>query len=535
MNENLARADYHAVRDGSATLEMRIALSYVSVEGALQNLDSERHDQTGSEETFDSTRNGALAAWDHALSTIKIQSSNEVEKRIFYTALYHSLWQPNVQDDVSGAYRGYDDQIYTLETGHHHYGNFSGWDVYRSEIQLLAILFPARASDMAQSLVSAAEQCGAIPQWAINNADTAVMGGDAGPIMLADFYGFGADHFDAKTALKYMIKHGSDPLTSCTGHLARPGLTEYLTRGYLPRGSLQSGTTSNTLEYAASDFAISRFAHALGDEASSAHFLKQSESWKNLWWQPNKGPSLSYIRGRNEDGKWIEPFFPDENPTMKDPMNPALDFDQGFVEGTAAQYSLMVPFDFPGVLSRMGTKSQIHERLTSFFSKVNGGLDAPYMHIGNEPSFSLPWILLWSHDPAANQEVVHRTIKTSFYDVPGGMPGNDDLGATSSWYVFATLGLYPAVPGVGGLAIHGPYFSDIELKPENGKLIHMKSTGTGFYIRDLSVNEKPYPRTWIDWSDLKDGANLNFSFTDQPSTWGSSVEDSPPSFDGEKQ
>jgi predicted alpha-1,2-mannosidase len=545
VNSKLARANYVATQDGDAVLELKIAISYVSEENALLNLAAERVNDQGQAETFETTRRSATQAWDKVLNSVRIQSSplspNSLrDHRNFYTALYHSFLHPNIAEDVNGQYRGYDDKIYSVNVnqGHHHYVNFSGWDIYRSELQLLSILFPSKASDMAQSLVDAAKQCGGIPQWAVNNSDTAVMGGDAGPTMLSDFNAFGADQFDRSTAFHYMIQHGTNPNSQCNGHPSRPEMAQYLAKGYLVQNDItyttDVGFVSMTLEYAASDFAISRFAHALSTDQNDRyaraanHFLKQSGSWKNLWFISKKYPG--YLRGRRANGEWITPFFTDENPVMKDPKNPTQDFSQGFVEGSSAQYSLMIPFDYADVLKGMGSKAQVDARLQKYFSKVNGGLIAPYMHIGNEPSFSDPWIWLWMGEPANTQEVVHRTIQQSYFDVPGGLPGNDDLGATSSWYVFATLGLYPVIPGEGGLAIHGPYFAQVDLNLENGKSIHIRRSGDGIYIQDLAVNANAYASTWINWSDLKNGADLNFTMGTQPSAWGSAPADIPPSF-----
>ena len=528
-DNKLGRVTFKAQEKGAAPLELKIAISYVSEAGALQNLKTESNDR-GTEETFNSVRQKAALSWDEALGTIQIESKSEQEKRTFYTALYNTLLHPNVQDDVTGQYRGYDNKIHTLNPGQRHYANFSGWDVYRSEIQLLSILMPKRASDMAQSLVSAADECGALPNWALNNADTAVMIGDSGPIMLADFYAFGADHFDLEKAFYYMHKNATDPKSSCNGHLSRPGLKAYLKKGYLSPDSVDFGFTSTVMEYSMSDFAISRFAHALSRESEASYFIKQSDSWKNLWWKSTDTLSQGFIRSKNDEGEWRKPFFPDHNPEMRDPEDPSSFYDQGFVEGTSAQYSLMIPFNFGELLEKMGTPEQNSKRLKQFFSDVTGGMNAPTMHIGNEPSFSTPWIYLWAGNPAGTQEVVSRIIQTAFDDSPGGLPGNDDLGETSSWYVFATLGLYPVIPGEGGLAIHNPHFPKSTIHLENGKTILIQSEGTGPYITSLSFNGKQITHTWLSWSDLKDGAVLNYQLDTQAGNWGSNKADAPPSF-----
>jgi predicted alpha-1,2-mannosidase len=519
FDQKLAKITYHSLTNGSAKLELKIAISYVSVQGARENLRVESESPSG-RENFESVKQAASEKWDEVLGKIRIQSDDDHAKRIFYTALYHSLLHPNISEDVDGQYRGYDHRNHTVEPGHHQYANYSGWDVYRSEIQLLTILFPSRANDMAKSLLNAADQCGGLPQWALNHANTAVMIGDAGPIMMQDFYSFGADQFDTEKAFGYMKKGATDPTASCNGHPIRPGLKSYLEKGYVTADSLtgqeiEFGFVSTSLEYAAADFAISRFAKSIGKNADATHFDQLSHSWENLW-----DPSVKYIRSRDKDGEWKKPFFPNSNPVMKDPEDPTSDLDQGFVEGTSAQYSLMLPFDFANLLKRMGTRAEVDTRLDHYFSRVNGGMNSEYFNIGNEPAFSQPWIYNWAGTPAKTQELVHRILDTAFFDSTDGLPGNDDLGATSSWYVFAALGIYPSVPGEGGFSVHGPRFPKIEVSLENGKKILIERRGPGFYVKSLSVNSVDTEKTWLNWSELKNGGNLQFDLQDQSSEWG---------------
>ena len=521
---------FNANDDESAKIEFKIAISYVSLAGAKANLAVERMSE-GKESTFDEVRTQAVTLWDAALSKIKIQSDDIHELRTFYTALYHSLISPNVQDDVNGLYRGYDQKVHAVPVGHRHYANYSGWDIYHSEVQLLSILFPKIASDMAQSLITAADECGALPNWALNHSDTAVMIGDSGPIMLSNFYAFGATQFDQKKALHYMIKSGTDPKSSCNGHPSRSALKAYLNKGYITADDTDFGFTSMSLEYALADFAVSRFARNLNQSTISQKFAKRSQNWKKLWWTPPGEKWGGFIRPKTSEGQWLEPFYPENNPVnMKDPHDPESFFDQGFVEGTSTQYSLMIPFDFAGVLKKMGNQTTILNRLDHFFENLAGGMNSPFMHIGNEPNFSTPWIYLWAGVPSRTQEVVRRILKTTFDDSVRGLPGNDDLGSTSTWYIFASLGFYPVVPGVGGLALHSPLFENAEINLENGNKIEIASLGSGPYVSSLSLNSEPLTGTWLDWGQLKEGAKLKFSLSQVQSDWGSGRKDLPPSF-----
>jgi predicted alpha-1,2-mannosidase len=224
----------------------------------------------------------------------------------------------------------------------------------------------------------------------------------------------------------------------------RPRLAEYLDRGYLALGGSEWGPPSITLEYAAADAAIARFAEALGDRGTAARFAKQAGSWRTLF-----DRSTGYVRPRAADGAWLTPFKPEDS--------------WAFVEGNAAQYTFFVPHDLPALFEAMGGRSRAIERLDHLFSRLNAGVGQPYFYIGNEPQFGTPWAYSFAGAPVRTQEVVRRIVNRTFADGPGGLPGNDDLGATSSWYVFAALGLYPAVPGAGDLVLASPLFPAVTI------------------------------------------------------------------------
>lgn len=242
-----------------AKVQMKIGISYVSVTNARQNLETEN---TGWD--FDTVRYAADAEWQKRLATVQVTGGSKDDLTKFYTAFYHVLWAPSIFNDANGQYMGLDKTVHKLETGQSaQYSGISGWDIYRSLIPLKAFLFPNETSDLAQSLVNDAKQCGAIPHWVNDNYEAGVMPGDAGSLMVAGAYAFGATNFDKATALQYMIKQANVSGTACNGTATNGGRNSYLKYGYITDS--ENGIASSTLEYASSDFAISQFAGALGN------------------------------------------------------------------------------------------------------------------------------------------------------------------------------------------------------------------------------------------------------------------------------
>lgn len=224
----------------------------------------------------------------------------------FYTCLYRSLLHPNTFNDVDGRYIGFDGVIHSVASGHTHYANFSDWDTYRSLAPLQGLLFPQRASDMIQSLVTDAEQSGAYPRWALANSATGMMSGDSVVPLIVNLYAFGARDFDLKSALHYMVNAATQGGVGLDGFLERPGIAAYLRLGYGPqtaefRANGRIAGASVTLEWSVDDFAISRFADSLGDTATAAVFQNRSQYWQNLF-----NPTTGYISPRSAAG-----FFPD--------------------------------------------------------------------------------------------------------------------------------------------------------------------------------------------------------------------------------
>jgi predicted alpha-1,2-mannosidase len=494
---------------------MQVAVSYVSTAGAIGNLNAEAR-------TWDVGKVAAraTAAWNRQLGTIGISGGTRTQQQTFYTALYHASLEPSLFNDASGAYLGFDDKVHYVQPGHNQYADYSDWDIYRSQIPLISTIDPGIASDMATSLVNDAAQGGALPKWPIANAYTGVMNGDSSDPILADAYAFGARDFDASAALADMVKGAEG--TSATGQgwfVERPNSAAYIADGYVPNVGSDSisplpNGASETLEYALDDFAISRLAADLGRHSTAKTFTSRSQNWANVF-----DTADGYVEPRDASGA-----FP------SGPAVPALTgFGQnGFQEGNAAQYTWMVPQNLRGLIQGLGGNQAAAARLDSFFSQLNSGPNQPYEWAGNEISFDAPWAYDSVGEPWKTQQVVHE-ITTQVYSLtPGGEPGNDDLGAMSSWYVWAALGVYPQTPGEPMLVLGTPQFAHEVIHGSYGPLV-INAQGAGkTYVQSLAVDGQSTDKTWIDLTRTHE---LDYTLSSTPNTrWGTAQADAPPSY-----
>ncbi|WP_416964451.1 GH92 family glycosyl hydrolase [Streptomyces sp. Agncl-13] len=412
---------------GVRTVTARVGVSFVDVEGARQNALTEQKAQS-----YDTIRQAVRADWNEWLNRVTVGGGTDAQRRVFYTALYHALLHPSVFSDSDGRYTGMDGLVHRTQAGHVQYANFSGWDVYRCQVQLLALLAPREASDIAQSVLNQGLQAGYFDRWTLANGGSGVMVGDPLPAIASAIHAFGGTDFDAATLLRTALVDRQDKRQ-------RPGHEQYDTLGYVPVGTKGVwGSVSTTLEYAVADYALAQLAHRLGDLTTYDTLLRASGNWRNLF-----NPATGYLQPRAADGTW--PAF---TPAQK----------TEYVEGNAAQYTWMVPQDLPGLFAAMGGDAAVTTRLDTFFSSLNAGADQPYAYLGNEPSFGTPWAYTHVGHTDRAGAVVQRALSTLFSDVPGGLVGNDDLGAMSSWAVWASLGLYPEVPGTSQLVRSAPLF-----------------------------------------------------------------------------
>ena len=522
------------------TVEMRVGISFVSVDGARRNLDAETDGRT-----FAALRSSARRSWNRMLGRIAVAGGRLDDRRTFYSMLYHALIHPSTFSDVDGRYTGFDGKVHTAR-GYTQYADFSGWDVYRSQIPLLALIAPRQASDFVTSLLADQQQSGWLPKWSVANSHSAVMTGDPAVPAIAHVWALGARRFDLRAALAAAVKGATETGTSAnSGYVERQGLADYERLGYVPyekNGNLLTasgldswrhdvlgpdstdtdltwGSAATTLEYATDDFAVARLAAAAGDPATCRQFVARSANWRNVF-----DPSIGYARPRWSTGQFVAPYDPNTN----DPLS-----SLGFVEGDGAQYTWMVPQDPAGLFTALGGREAAARRLDAFFAELNAGPSSPHAFLGNEPNSNAPWLYDWIGQPSKAQDIVRRAILAMFNASPSGYPGNDDLGQMSAWYVFGALGLYPAIPGSDVLALGSPLFPRATLRLAGGDL---RITARGAarnapYVQRLALNDRNHGRPWLRLSDVARGATLRYTLGGKPNVaWGSRPADAPPSF-----
>jgi predicted alpha-1,2-mannosidase len=541
-----ARAGAYATFDTrhERTVTVRVGISFVSVAGARAALGAESEGHG-----FAAVRAAARGRWDQALGRIRVSGGSARQTRTFYTALYHALLAPRTFSDVGGDYIGMDGAVHQAR-GRTQYADFSGWDIYRTEIPLLALIEPRRAADMVQSLVADAEQSGCLPRWPYANGQSMTMVGDSADPIIAGAAAFGADHFDRAAALAAMLRGSTAPCESPNGeYLERQGLAGYLEHGYVPfdedvkkrnansiYGSPASvwGSAATTLEYAIDDFSIAQFAARAGSGAEEggaaaasaatyAQFIQRAANWRNLW-----NSATGTVEPRYANGAFPSPY--------------ATLGGSGFVEGNAAQYTWMVPQDPAGLFRRMGGPTKAAARLDDFLRVLNagaGGTHADHALLGDEPTLETPWLYDWLRRPWKTQAAVRRALRL-YSPAPAGWPGNDDLGTLSAWYVFGALGMYPAQPGTGTLALASPLFGRAEVRLAHGRRLVILAPGTSRhgaaptradapYVAHLELDGHPHRRPWLTYCEIAAGGTLGYELVSHPTRWGQQGQ-LPPSY-----
>ncbi|HEX4788756.1 MAG TPA: lectin [Actinospica sp.] len=494
----------------SQTVLAKVGISFVSVANAGQNRTSENPNWN-----FSSTQAAAHTAWDNVLDRVDVAGGTASQQAVFYTALYHASLHPNIISDVNGQYSGFNGSVQTVDSGHSaEYGNYSGWDIYRSQAQLEGLVDPTVASDTAQSIVDDYAQTGQFPKWSEDNGETYVMVGDPADEILADYYAFGARSFSTSTALTDMMAEATNTNNN------RPGLSYLEQVGYLPTNGSYGccnfyGPAATTLEYDSADFAISAFAGALGNSADQTAMANRAQDWQNLF-----DHNSHYIQPRDYSGTWTSGF----NPASTD----------NFVEEDGYQYTLMVPFNVHGLATAMGGNTNMNSYLNTVLSSYTGANG--YTDLGNEPGLNIPWEYDYTGEPYQTQGDVRAIQDQIWTDAPGGLAGNDDLGEMSSWYVWSALGMYPETPGTSDLALGSPLFSQIVLTLPSGNTLTVNGNGAADnapYIQSATWNGAAYGNAYVPSGAITSGGTLSFTLgTSANTSWATAASSAPPSYAG---
>ena len=468
--------------DKIETIEVKIGVSYVSIENARENLNKETDNKS-----FDDIYKETYAEWNKLLSRIKVEGGSKDDKTIFYTALYHTLIHPNTLNDFNGEYP----EIKTGEIGNTkgtRYTVFSLWDTYRNLHQLMSLVYPQQQSDMIKSMLDMYDENGWLPKWELNSTETFTMVGDPASIVITDTYLKGIRDFDVIKAYKAMLK-SADQLEN---NPLRPGLKDYIEKGYLTTDN--GGSVSTTEEYNAADYSIALLAKELGKKEDYKRFKNRSISYRKLF-----DKNLDLLRPRKSDGSWYEPFNPLAGANFTKNI--------GFIEGNAWQYAFMVPHDIVGLKKLMGGNNAFTNQLQKVF-------DTNQFDMANEPDIAYPYLFNYvKGEEWRSQKLVQELVKKYFLNTPDGIPGNDDTGTMSAWLVYSMMGIYPLSPGEPKYAITTPLFDKITIQLDSTyyqkeKLVIEREKNGDGSISKILLNGKDYKNYFINHNELVNGNKL---------------------------
>ena len=483
----------------SHKLTIKVALSAVSMSGALANLEAETRALT-----FDDIKDQTLKSWAKELNIIQIEGTDD-QKALFYTSLYHTMINPSVYMDVDGSYRGNDMEIHKAD-GFTNYTIFSLWDTYRAEHPLMNLIKPKQGADMARSMVEIQKQSALhiLPIWYLMANEGWCMSGYHAVSVLAD------------VATKLGIGNSQEILEAMKSTATSKwmeGMTDYIAMGYVPYDHC-STSASNTLEYAYDDWTIYKTASDAGDERTAKEFRQRALNYRNVF-----NPALGLACPKYKDGSWKKDF------------SPLQTYGEGFIEGNSANYSFHVPHDVKGMIECFGGEKKFIERLDVLFAEdldkkyyednedieeecLMGG----YVH-GNEPSHHIPYLYNWTSQPWKTQYWLREIMDRMYINDIDGLHGNDDCGQMSAWYIFTAMGFYPVCPGSDQYVLGAPYLPYVKLSLPNGNVLEIKApkvSDRNRYVKKVRWNGQLYDKLYVCHKDLMQGGILEFDMSSSP-------------------
>lgn len=492
-----ARVNFAA--ENKEPVYMKVALSPTSEEGAQLNMQTEL-----SGWDFEKTIADAKAAWNKELNKVKVYTTDEASKKIFYTSLYHTLFAPSEFCDVNGDYYGADKQMHKGE-GFVNYTTFSLWDTYRAAQPLMTILHPEKMSDVINTMLHIHQQQGKLPVWHLMGCETNCMVGNPGVPVVADAILKDIKGFDTELAFK-ALKESS--------MLPERGMEHRIEYGFIPADKMTEAIAYD-MEYAIADWAVAQAAQKLGKQEDYEYFLKRSKSYKNYF-----DASTGFMRGKMLDGSWRTPFSPYASSHRED----------DYCEGNAWQYTWLVPHDVEGLVECFGSKEAFVNKLDSLFladgdmgeasSPDISGLIGQYAH-GNEPSHHTVYLYTLVGQPWKTADRIKEILHTMYTDQPDGLSGNEDVGQMSAWYILSSFGFYQVEPAGGKFVFGYPNFDKVEIAVSGGKfVIERENKGQqNNYIQGIVLNETEYKKPWIEYADIMKGGELKFLMGDEPVVW----------------
>ena len=481
------------------SVQSRVSLSFVDIDGAVANLDAEAPDALG----FDAARAAAEASWNEALGRIRIGECDEEERTVFYTAMYHSLTVPNLATDVDGRYRGTDLQVHQGDAASPRYTVFSLWDTFRATHPLLNVLEPERTEQFIRNFIDMHDEGGSLPMWELAGNYTGCMIGYHAVPVIADAWVKGLRGFDAERALEAMVAEAT------ADELSKP---VWDSLGYLPL-ERESESVSKTLEYAFDDACIARMAAGMGNMDLAGRFGRRAQGWKNLF-----NPDNGFIQPRY-GAAWREGFDPTE-----------VTFE--YTEANGWQYNFFVPHDVSGHMDLLGGAEGYADMLQRMFdgsSRLSGrhqsditGLIGQYAH-GNEPSHHMAYLPSYAGHPERTQALVDSICDVLYTPEPDGLSGNEDCGQMSSWYVWSALGLYPVTPGSDVYVLGTPRYDEVSWTFPHGGVLEIqveRESPESVYIHGFRIDGRSTTRSWVTHAELMAGGLWEFDLGDDPAPMG---------------
>ena len=525
-------------------VEVKVGISYISAEQARRNLEE---DIPGWK--FDQVKAESRAAWNDALGAVQTVGGTERQRTIFYTALYRSLGRMTDITEDGKYFSGYDHQVHDAE-GHDFYVDDGLWDTYRSLHPLQMLLNAKQQEDMIRSYIRMYQQSGWMPSFPSAAGEQAVMIGHHAASFILDAYAKGYRDFDVSEAYAAMRKNATEAtmLPWSRGPLTNLDRT-YFDKGFFPALAYSETETESavtperrqsvsvTLENGYDDWCIAQLAKALGKKSDEEYFTRLAHNYQNMF-----NPAIGFMAPKSADGQWVAHFDP-----KLGGGNGGRDY---FTEVNSWLYTFSVQYDVAGMIDLLGGRNAFNARLDQLFVEQYGtskfnflgqfpdatGLVGQYAQ-GNEPSFHIPYLYDFSGEPWKTQQRVRQLMDVWYGDGPLGIPGDDDGGATSSWYVLSAMGFYPECPGTPVYEIGSPIFAKTTIRLGNGKqftIVANHVSARNKYIQSAQLNGKPLNRAWFRHADIADGGTLILEMADHPNReWGSAAHDAPPSMSAE--
>lgn len=491
------RADFET--EPGDTILLKVALSPTSAEAARRNLAAELPDWD-----FRKTVKAADEAWNRELAKIDITTRSESDRRVFYTALYHTMIAPSVFCDVDSTYYGADKQIHPGE-GFVNYTTFSLWDTYRGAHPLMTIIHPEKIADIINTMLHIHEQQGKLPVWHLMGCETNCMTGNPGIPVVADALIKGFGGFDREAAYEALKQSAMRD---------ERGMKYRKQYGYLPCDKMKESVAYD-LEYALADWCVAEAAKVMGKKEDEAYFRKRSQSYRQLF-----DPTTGFLRGRNSAGEFREPFNPFHSIHRED----------DYCEGNAWQYTWLVPHDVKGLIGCFGSRERFLNKLDSLFiltgdagemaSPDISGLIGQYAH-GNEPGHHTCYLYTLAGVPEKTADRIRYILRHLYSDRIDGICGNEDVGQMSAWYILSALGFYPVEPAGGRYVFGSPLFDKAVLQVSGGTftITARNNSEQNRYIQSVRLNGEPYRQPWINHADITAGGTLELTMGAKPARW----------------